>query len=600
MYHQKHIIHLHFKKCFNRFIKSPFLIVTVMVESIASILLLSCLVIGCIAPERKKVNTSVIDENLLLLQRETCTNNSSICPPWTLCDTTTRKCQCGKIPGDPIVYDGVQAKTYIQDCYCVTTVGNKTEIGQCSYNCTNRAKLNRINTIYQQLPSNRSSWNDFMCKEFGRSGTLCGQCDKERNYYPRAYSFDLSCTQCDGSMSSNLWKYITLAYLPLTVFYLLVLFLKLDIYLSQLQGFVIFSQLISAPILARGVLLSAKEVPILFEGARLLLTFCGVWNLDFFRSYDNNICFRISSLNISLLDLGVAVYPLILMLVTYLLVQLYDIDYRPVVLLWKPFKICFDKWYKEFSIKTSLVNSFSTFLFLANSKLFNIGQDILTPVKVYQFNTPNQINTTLRVYYDSTVEYFSLEHTLHSIIALVMSIVIIFPVLLALFYPLNIFQKFLSLFPLRWQLSLHIFFDSFLGSYKDGTEPGARDYRWFGPMLYFIRIIFLVVFAFTLDYTFFLFAAIITTLLALFIINADPFKPHLKHLATNMVVFTLLSNTSQVFFVGWIVDRKRSKTISLYTLYVFAAVVGLLPIFYIAYIVWLWIVRHYKLKVCRK
>ena len=65
-----------------------------------------------------------------------------------------------------------------------------------------------------------------MCKEFGRSGTLYGQCDKERNYYPRAYSFDLSCFQCDGNMSSNLWKYIALAYLPLTVFYLIVFFLK--------------------------------------------------------------------------------------------------------------------------------------------------------------------------------------------------------------------------------------------------------------------------------------------------------------------------------------------------------------------------------------
>ena len=573
-----------------------------MVESTASILLLSCLIIGCIAPERKvhkKVNTSVIEKNLLL-QRETCTNISTICPPWTLCDAATRKCQCGKIPGDPLMCDGVQAKTYILDCYCVTTVGNKTEIGQCHYNCARQAKINQANKIYQQLPSNRSSWNDFMCKEFGRSGTLCGQCDKERNYYPRAYSFDLSCTQCNGSMSSNLWKYIALVYLPLTVFYFLVFFLKVDINSSQLQGFVIFAQFISTPAIARNLVLTAKEVPIIHEGVRLLLTVYGVWNLDFFRSCDNNICFRISSYSVSLLDMGIAVYPLILMLVTYLLVHLYDINFKPAVLLWKPFRIFFDKWYKEFSLKTSLVNSFSTFLFLANIKLFNVGLDILTPVKVYQFNTPNKINTTLRLYYDSTVEYFSLEHTLHSITALVLSIFIIFPVLLAFFYPLNIFQKFLSLFPLRWQLTLHIFFDSFLGCYKDGTEPGTRDCRWFGPMLYFIRLIFLVVFAFTLNYVFFPFAAIIVTLLALIIINADPFKPHLQHQATNMLVFILLMDTAQVSAVGWVMDKETSNTDSSYIFYMLAAVASLFPIIYIAYIVWLWIIHHCKLKVYRK
>ena len=63
-------------------------------------------------------------------------------------------------------------RPYILDCFCATVVGNMTEVGSCN--------LNQVDIVYQQLPSNRSSWNDFMSKEFGRSGTLCGQCDKER------------------------------------------------------------------------------------------------------------------------------------------------------------------------------------------------------------------------------------------------------------------------------------------------------------------------------------------------------------------------------------------------------------------------------------
>ena len=576
-----------------------------MAESTAAVLLLVFLAIGCSVSENnlkenENLDISIVSKTNVLLQRQTCENNSSACPPWAFCDDTTRICQCGTIPGDALKCD-LLLRPYILDCFCATVVGNMTEVGQCNYNCVTNSK-NQVDTVYQQLPSNRSSWNDFMCKEFGRSGTLCGQCDKERNYYPRAYSFDLSCIQCDGSMSSNLWKYIALAYLPLTFFYLLVFFLRADINSSQLQGFIFFSQFISAPPSARNILLATRKLPICFGIMKLLLAFYGVWNLDFFRAYDNNICFRISSLNISLLDLGVAIYPLMLMLVTYLLVQLYDCNYKPVILLTTPFLNCLNKLYKEFSVKRSLINLFTTFLFLANIKFFNIGLDILNPVKVYQFqfNTPNKMNTTLRLYYDSTVEYFGLRHILHAITSLVFMVFIIFPVLLVFFYPLRIFQNFLSLFPLRWQLSLHIFFDSFQGCYKDGTEPGIRDCRWFGPLLYFIRIIFLVVYAFTLDAVFFPFAAIMITLLAIVTINADPFKPHLQHLATTMVVFILLIDVALMAGVGSIIAKETSDTNSSYIFYMFAVLLSLLPPFYVAYIVLLLIVRHCKLKLHKK
>ena len=122
-----------------------------------------------------------------------------------------------------------------------------------------------------------------MCRDLGKSGTLCGQCDKERKYYPRAYSFNMSCTQCDGSMSSNLWKYIALAYFLLTVFYLLVFFLKLDIYFSHLHGFIMFSKFVSTPVIVHNVLQSTKNnLPVVDNFSKFLLTFYGFWNLGFF------------------------------------------------------------------------------------------------------------------------------------------------------------------------------------------------------------------------------------------------------------------------------------------------------------------------------
>ena len=86
------------------------------------------------------------------------------------------------------------------------------------------------------------------------------------------------------------------------------------------------------------------------------------------------------------------------------------------------------------------------------------------------------------------------------------------------------------------------------------------------------------------------------TLLAIVTINADPFKHHLQHLATTLVVFILLTDAAQVSVISSIIGKESNSTNSFYTFYVFAAVVSLLPIFYFDYIAWLWIIHHCNLK----
>ncbi len=49
-----------------------------------------------------------------------------------------------------------------------------------------------------------------------------------------------------------------------------------------------------------------------------------IWNLDFFRPFYSNLCLRIDNLPILALDYAVAIYPLFLMLITYLLIKLHD------------------------------------------------------------------------------------------------------------------------------------------------------------------------------------------------------------------------------------------------------------------------------------
>ena len=66
---------------------------------------------------------------------------------------------------------------------------NVLEIGQCEFNCDKHFKsFNYIDLVYREMPVNVSEWNEFMCGEFHRAGTLCGECDQKKNFFPQAYS----------------------------------------------------------------------------------------------------------------------------------------------------------------------------------------------------------------------------------------------------------------------------------------------------------------------------------------------------------------------------------------------------------------------------
>ena len=70
---------------------------------------------------------------------------------------------------------------------------------------------------------------------------------------------------------------------------------------------------------------------------KILGTWYGIWNLDFFRTVLPPICLDITPLQALVLDYAIAFYPLLLVVMTYILISLHSRDVRVVVWLWKPF-----------------------------------------------------------------------------------------------------------------------------------------------------------------------------------------------------------------------------------------------------------------------
>jgi len=98
-----------------------------------------------------------------------------------------------------------------------------------------------------------------MCRQFNCKGSLCGQCIE--GYYTSVYSYDLTCTKCHDS-ASNWYKFLLIAFLPLTVFYAVVIVFRINVHSSYLQGYVLYSQVATVLPLARNVVLFADKNPL--------------------------------------------------------------------------------------------------------------------------------------------------------------------------------------------------------------------------------------------------------------------------------------------------------------------------------------------------
>ena len=112
------------------------------------------------------------------------------------------------------------------------------------------------------------------------------------------------------------------AYLPLMLFYLIILLLKVNIVSSHLHPVVLFSQYVSIPPFARIMLLALSDKYL--TGTKVLLSLYGIWNLDFFTPFYSDLSLGIGILPTLALDYAIAVYPLLLMITSYLLIILYD------------------------------------------------------------------------------------------------------------------------------------------------------------------------------------------------------------------------------------------------------------------------------------
>ena len=413
-------------------------------------------------------------------------------------------CKCGNGSGGLVLCDRA-FQVHLHLCYCLTAYAKDskvTVVGPCLHKCQYSRQYNNDLLHYNFIPGNVSATelSNYMCtvnlahgsvQSLNRDGQLCGKC--KEGFAPPAYSYDLHCVNC--SFNDTSWKkqwatYFAVAYLPLTVFFIVIVMFRINTTSPSLNAFILISQVGASPIIAKAFTghMNPWRVGDLLYSVKTVISLYGFWNLDFFRVLLPPFCLHpnMSTLQVLALDYGIAVYPLFLIVVTYALVELHDHNFKIVVLLWKPFHRYFVSFKRQWNIRASLIDAFVSFLQLSYVKFLIVSFYFLFPTHLYKVDG-NPVKESYLLF-DATIEYFSKDHLPYAILAIVvLSVVNILPMLLLCFYPCSCFQKFLNCSRLSRQ-ALHTFMDAFQGCYKNGTD-GTRDRRWFSGVYFVVRIL---------------------------------------------------------------------------------------------------------------
>ena len=170
-----------------------------------------------------------------------------------------------------------------------------------------------------------------MCGPYNRKGLLCGRCID--GYGPAVYSLDMKCANCSKiSTVSAISLYLFLELIPVTLFFMCVVFFHLSIISGPLLGYVLLCQayIFAMPtaLFTYKYVLSHSHV-FLAALLKFSLIVSSSWILQFLRFATPPFCIssKLTGIHIQMLSLVTAIYPVLLVSITYILMELHERKY---------------------------------------------------------------------------------------------------------------------------------------------------------------------------------------------------------------------------------------------------------------------------------
>lgn len=496
----------------------------------------------------------------------------------------TSPCICGTNHDYEILCNSTSNEVYLSDGLAMTydNVTKQMIAGLTIYGWTQKSlhPQNKVYMGYRKMKLNKFEVNRDMCGPYHRAGQLCGKC--EEGYVCQIYSYDFCCKRCTTSAVSGWIMFTITTFVPVTVFYIFVIVFKFNANSPSIHTYILAVQLFYSPQIIRFYSIQYDLTRI----EKVFIIFYGIWNLDFLSALDTTLCLKLSTLQTLVLGYIPPGYLLLLIVLTYLVIELHSKGCKLMVWTNNLLQNCFHCFKIKWQYKSSTIDVFATVLLLSYNRLLSTHFDMLMYMQPF-----NERNITIGkyLYYDPTVPYFKKEHLVYGILALVLvTLCTLLPFLLLLFYPMKWFQKCLNVFRINRYYGLHIFVDSFTGCYKDGTESGTRDCRYFAAFFLLLRILtFTSLAALPTTCAIATNGTIIMLFMAIFI-ACQPYKARFD--VYNRITGIMLATMSAAYMalLGLLLSR-ITRVSYVYFNYLVLAVLTLLPQIYIAVLALRWL-----------
>lgn len=194
---------------------------------------------------------------------------------------------------------------------------------------------------YIELPQNICALNDFMCGPLNRKGRVCSECRDGYGLAVTSVGFQIPCSKCTHTWHSVL-LFLFVELVPITIFYILILVFRINITSAPMTCYILISQLITTwwRFSFKGEDLHVNRRMFMLNGhldlfTKVMLSVYDMWNLHFFRSFVPPFCIssKIKPFHIGLLGYTSIFYPLCLIVLTWISIELHDSNFKPLVLL---------------------------------------------------------------------------------------------------------------------------------------------------------------------------------------------------------------------------------------------------------------------------
>ena len=379
--------------------------------------------------------------------------------------------------------------------YCATYSETKRMLS--TFKCLNLQwnDYNMTNPWYVTLPVSLTELNDYMCGPLNRKGVLCSECAD--GFGPSVTSYEYKCVNC-----TNAWyhipRFFLVQFVPSTILYIIILVFRISVVSPPMpsiffciQAFVLgFYMTFNSGNPHNHAMLFTEDGLIRLDMKIIRIIHSFLNQLNVLRYAVPPICLstKLKQIHVYLFSYISVFYPILLIILTWVCVNLHDNNVRPFVWLWRPFNKCIVRLRRQWDIKSDLVDAFITFYLLSYIKSAHQAVVLLVDyITIHNVDQTGSKHYKLHLFVDPSVDYFGQTHLPIALTAIFLFLIFnILPALLLILYPFGTFRNCLSKCRLDF-IAVNIFADKIQCYYRNGLD-GGKDMRCFSGLYLYLWI----------------------------------------------------------------------------------------------------------------